>query len=359
MLAVPRLLNRIYDAVQAKVRGSLLKKTLLRWAYAAKRAELRERVIRQDTIWDRFVFGAIRANLGGRVRLICVGSAPLSHAVLDFLRCALGCVISEGYGQTECVGPCTATQMGDCTTGHVGPPLVGCRVKLADFAEMGYYAAEGKGEILVKGPVVFKGYYQLPEETSKAIDQDGWLHTGDIGVWTEEGTLRLIDRKKNIFKLSQGEYIAPEKIENALVSSRFVAQLFVYGESLKSQLVAIVVPDFAFLKSLPKFSAGGVAEVNEGDSSKKLNKNSALKAAILEDLQRLGRRSGLKSFELPKSVYIHGELFTIEGGLLTPTLKSKRNEISKRFSAEIAALYEELAVAAEAQAAEDAKKISS
>ncbi len=94
-LAVPRLLNRIYDAVQAKVRGSLLKKTLLRWAYAAKRAELRERVIRQDTLWDRFVFGAIRANLGGRVRLICVGSAPLSHAVLDFLRCALGCVVRE------------------------------------------------------------------------------------------------------------------------------------------------------------------------------------------------------------------------------------------------------------------------
>ena len=94
---MPRLLNRIYDAVQAKVRGSLLKKTLLRWAYAAKRAELRERVIRQDTLWDRFVFGAIRANLGGRVRLICVGSAPLSHAVLDFLRCALGCVVRENF----------------------------------------------------------------------------------------------------------------------------------------------------------------------------------------------------------------------------------------------------------------------
>lgn len=209
--------------------------------------------------------------------------------------------------------------MGDSTTGHVGPPLVGCRVKLADFADMGYYASEGKGEILVKGPVVFKGYYQLPEETSKAIDSDGWLHTGDIGVWTEAGTLRLIDRKKNIFKLSQGEYIAPEKIENALVSSRFVAQLFIYGESLKSQLVAIVVPDFAFIKSLPKFEKIDA----DKDGNEKLNQNRRLKAAILEDLQRLGRRSGLKSFELPKSVYIHTELMTIEQGLLTPTLKSK------------------------------------
>lgn len=114
---------------------------------------------------------------------------------------------------------------------------------------MGYYACEGKGEILVKGPVVFKGYYKLPEQTSEALDSEGWLHTGDIGVWNKEGTLKLIDRKKNIFKLSQGEYIAPEKIENVLINSRYVAQIFIYGQSLKSTLVAIVVPDMEAIKS--------------------------------------------------------------------------------------------------------------
>lgn len=200
--------------------------------------------------------------------------------------------------------------------------MVGSLVKLADFADMGYYADQGKGEILVKGPVVFQGYYKMPNKTAETLDADGWLHTGDIGVWTEAGTLRLIDRKKNIFKLSQGEYIAPEKIENILINSRYVTQIFVYGESLKSVLVAIVVPDLQYITTSlnPKFKSLDLQHLLKKSTS---NNFASLKSVILEDLQRIGRRAGLKSFELPKSLYIHPDPFTIEQGLLTPTLKSK------------------------------------
>ncbi|KAI2798292.1 hypothetical protein BLOT_013411 [Blomia tropicalis] len=341
LLAVPRLLNRIHDAIYNKVRGNIIKKYLLRLAYQSKRRDLKRRIIRTDTIWDMLVFNKVRASLGGRVRLICVGSAPLSHNVLDFLRCALGCVISEGYGQTECVGPCTATLMGEYTTGHIGPPMASFIVKLVDFADMGYYAADRKGEILVKGPVVFKGYYKMPEKTAETLDSDGWLRTGDIGEWTDNGTLKLIDRKKNIFKLSQGEYIAPEKIENTLINSRYVMQIFVYGESLKSSLVAIVIPNTPYIGTLTNVKFRQL----ELNSKTGLN-HPTLKEAIIDDFKRIGKRTGLKSFELPKNIYVHPDPFTIEQGLLTPTLKSKRNEIVKHFRTEIDALYNQLEVAA-------------
>ena len=135
------------------------------------------------------------------------------------------------------------TLPGDPETGHCGPPLASCYVKLVDVPDMEYYAREGSGEVCVKGPIVFQGYYNDSTRTAEAIDNEGWLHTGDIGSWLPNGTLRIIDRKKHIFKLSQGEYIAPEKIEGIYSRSQFVSQIFVYGESLKSSLVAIVVPE--------------------------------------------------------------------------------------------------------------------
>ncbi|KAH9491084.1 hypothetical protein DERF_015820 [Dermatophagoides farinae] len=360
MLAVPRLLNRIYDAIYAKVRNNILKRCLLHWAYRQKRKDLARHVIRNNTIWDRIVFDRVRQNMGSRLRLICVGSAPLSADVLDFLRVAIDfffetfkynlngfydlVMISEGYGQTECVGPCTATLMGDETTGHVGPPLVGSIVKLADVPDMGYNSCDGRGEILVKGPVVFQGYYKMPEQTAEILDNDGWLHTGDIGYWSAEGTLRLIDRKKNIFKLSQGEYIAPEKIENILINSQYVQQIFIYGDGFKSMLIAIVVPDLDFIQSLDHrfhIELPLIEWTEDQLNSQPLPKNQ-LKELIINDLKRVGQTADLKSFELPKNIYVKKSPFTIEEGLLTPTLKSKRNAISKHFEKEIQMLYKEL-----------------
>ena len=176
---------------------------------------------------------AVQEGFGGRLRLMVVGSAPLATNVINLVRCALGAVIVEGYGQTECTAPCTLTFPGDYEAGHVGPPIAACAVKLVDVAEMEYYACNGEGEICVKGPTVFHGYLNDREKTDEVLDSNGWLHTGDIGKWMENGTLKIIDRKKHIFKLSQGEYIAPEKLENIFIRSPFVAQIFVHGESLK------------------------------------------------------------------------------------------------------------------------------
>ena len=152
----------------------------------------------------------------------------------------------EGYGMTESACVISKTHEDDFTCGHVGSPVACCEVKLDSVPEMNYTTADKRhprGEVCVRGPSVFKGYYKAQDKTDEVVDADGWLHTGDIGLWLPGGRLKIIDRKKNIFKLAQGEYVAPEKIENIYARSKFVAQSFVYGDSLTASLVAVVVPD--------------------------------------------------------------------------------------------------------------------
>ncbi|XP_072095634.1 long-chain-fatty-acid--CoA ligase 5 [Mobula birostris] len=328
---VPRLLTRAYDKVQAEFQ-SPFKKWLLNTAISSKQAELSRGIIRNDSFWDKLIFNKIQATLGGRVRIMVTGAAPISPTILTFLRAALGCPIFEGYGQTECTAGCTFSMAGDSAAGHVGPPLPCNIVKLVDVEDMNYFASKGEGEVCIKGTNVFKGYLKDPERTSEAIDAEGWLHTGDIGKWLPNGTLKIIDRKKNIFKLAQGEYIAPEKIENVYIQSSFVAHVFVAGDSLQSYLVGIVVPD---PEVLPEFAASKGFK----GSYKELCQIPEIKKAILDDLVKLGKQAGLKSFEQVKDLYLHTEMFTIENGLLTPTLKAKRSELSKFFKKQIDHLY--------------------
>ncbi|NXE38286.1 ACSL5 ligase, partial [Ptilorrhoa leucosticta] len=328
---VPRLLNRVYDKIQSGA-NTPVKRHLLNFAVFMKMAEIKQGIFRNDSIWDKLVFKKVQETMGGRVRIMVTGAAPISPSVLTFLRAALGCQIFEAYGQTECSAGSTFSMPGDWTTGHVGAPLACNIIKLDDVEEMSYFSSNNEGEVCIKGPNVFKGYLKDPEKTAEAIDKDGWLHTGDIGKWLPNGTLKIIDRKKNIFKLAQGEYIAPEKIENVYIRSAPVAQVFVHGESLRSFLIGIVVPD---AEMLPEFAA----KLGVKGSFEELCKNPAVKKAILDDLIRLGREAGLKSFEQVKDLYIHTELFSVENGLLTPTLKAKRGDLVKFFRKEIEALY--------------------
>lgn len=328
---VPRLLNRVYDKIQSGA-NTPVKNFLLKFAVFMKTAEIKQGIIRNDSIWDKLIFKKIQETMGGRVRIMVTGAAPISPSVLTFLRAALGCQIFEAYGQTECSAGSTFSMPGDWTTGHVGAPLACNIIKLDDVEEMSYFSSNNEGEVCIKGPNVFKGYLKDPEKTAEAIDKDGWLHTGDIGKWLPNGTLKIIDRKKNIFKLAQGEYIAPEKIENVYIRSAPVAQVFVHGESLRSFLIGIVVPD---AEMLPEFAA----KLGVKGSFEELCKNPAVKKAILDDMIQLGREAGLKSFEQVKDLYIHTELFSVENGLLTPTLKAKRGDVVKFFQKEIEALY--------------------
>jgi long-chain acyl-CoA synthetase len=168
------------------------------------------------------------------------GSAPISKEVLDFLKIAFCCQILEGYGQTECGAPAAITWVKDPTSGHVGGPYPTLEIKLVDVPDMNYTSEDKdeqgnpmpRGEICYRGNNTFKGYFRQPEQTAEALDKGGWVHTGDIGMFLPSGALKIIDRKKNIFKLSQGEYIAPDKIENKIAQSGLVQQIFVYGDSL-------------------------------------------------------------------------------------------------------------------------------
>lgn len=208
----------------------------------------------KHTLYDRLIFSKIKKGLGmDHLRIMISGSAPLGENVMIFFRCMLGVPVVEGYGQTEGTACSSISHPDDITTvGHVGGPSGATEIVLVDVPEMGYRHTDrehrgkpcfGRGEICVRGPTIFKGYYKDEDNTREAIDGEGWLHSGDIGMWREDGTLQIIDRKKNIFKLAQGEYVAPEKIENVLCRSILIGQVFVYGDSLQSYLVAVVVPD--------------------------------------------------------------------------------------------------------------------
>uniref|UniRef100_A0A803W0Q2 Long-chain-fatty-acid--CoA ligase n=1 Tax=Ficedula albicollis TaxID=59894 RepID=A0A803W0Q2_FICAL len=334
---VPRLLNRMYDKIFSQADTSL-KRWILEFAARRKKAEVRNGIIRNDSLWDKLFFNKIQASLGGCVRMIVTGAAPASPTVLGFLRAALGCQVYEGYGQTECTAGCTFTTPGDWTSGHVGAPLPCNLIRLKDVEELNYFASKGEGEVIcVKGPNVFKGYLKDKERTAEALDQEGWLHTGDIGKWLPNGTLKIIDRKKHIFKLAQGEYIAPEKIENIYIRSDPVAQIYVHGDSLQAFLVGIVVPDAEVMPGWAKKRGfeGTYAE---------LCKNKELQQAIMEDMVRLGKESGLHSFEQVKAIYIHSEMFSVQNGLLTPTLKAKRPELRDYFKKQIEELYSSISI---------------
>ncbi|KAK3921551.1 LOW QUALITY PROTEIN: Long-chain-fatty-acid--CoA ligase 5 [Frankliniella fusca] len=327
MPAVPRVLNRIYDKVMAEAANSFVKRLTLSLALSAKESEIRRGILRNNSFWDVLVFRKVQDALGGRVRLMVVGSAPISGAVLSFIRCAAGCLVMEGYGQTECTAPITLTVQGDHVPEHVGPPVACCCVKLVDVPEMEYMAANGQGEVCVKGTNVFQGYFKNPEQTAEVKDSQGWHHTGDIGMWLPNGTLKIIDRKKHIFKLAQGEYIVPDKIEMVYARSQYVHQ---------SCVVAVVVPDVDVIKCW-------ATEHNIPGTLSVLCNNSQVKQLILEDMLAWGKEAGLKYYEQVKDIYLHPDPFSVQNHLLTPTLKSKRPQLKAYFKPQIEDMYVKLA----------------
>ncbi|CAF0999009.1 unnamed protein product [Rotaria sordida] len=333
MPSVPRVLNRMYDTIQATIRQlQSSQQQLSTTGLSAKENGANEDPVARQKVLNDLVIQQVQKSLGGHVKLILCGAAPLSPTVLQFLRRVSGVHIIEGYGQTECCGLSTTHLLGDPSTGHVGVPAHCNMIKLVDVPDMEYFAKDNVGEICIKGPNVFKGYYRDKEKTREAIDRSGWLHTGDIGKWTETGHLQIIDRKKHMFKLSQGEYIAPERIENIYIQSKYIAQAFVYGNSYKSSTVAIIVPDHdVFLKYASEHHISGNME--------ELCKKQEIKDLIFNDIKELEKLNQLKGFELVKDIYLYPDQFSVENNLLTPTMKSKRPELAKYFEKQIDEMY--------------------
>lgn len=193
-----------------------------------------------------------------------------------------------------------------------------------DLSSSGSLLRVVQGEIVMRGPMLFAGYYKDPEKTKAEFDADGFFHTGDIGTLTPQGCLKIIDRKKNIFKLAQGEYIAVEYVESKFSRSEAVEQIWVYGNSLESALVAVVVPKPSWLS---KFSGA---------------EDPAATKAMLEELTKTGKEAGLKGFEMVKAVHLEPEPFSVENDLMTPSMKVKRPQLQKKYQPQLDAMYKGL-----------------
>lgn len=318
-ISVPRLLERTYDKIISKGRDLKgLKKQLFFWAVALG---MHYRIPNGNGLFyriklalaDRLIFSKWRQALGGNVQLIVVGGAALQPRLATIFNAA-GLPVVEGYGMTESSPVISANRMpatGDIRVGTVGLPMPGVEVKIAD-----------DGEILCKGPNVMLGYFREPEFTREVIDEQGWLHTGDIGVMVESRFLKITDRKKEIFKLSSGKYIAPQVIENKLKESIFIEQVMVIGENQKFAS-AIISPDFNFLHSWA--ARHGIHFRDNCELIQIPQILTRFQRVVNEMNKLLGQTEQIKRFRLVC------EEWTPNTGELSPTLKLRRKFLSQRY----------------------------
>ncbi|KAJ2611623.1 medium-chain fatty acid-CoA ligase faa2 [Coemansia sp. RSA 1365] len=339
LTSVPRMLNRIYDRLVAgTVNAPGLTGMLARRAIADKLANLEAGQGNKHAFWDALIFRKIRALLGGNLEFVLTGSAPIDKSVLQFLRVCFCCQVTEGWGATESCGLGVANIPKENQAGRVGIPQHGIELKLEDVPDMNYCSTDKpfpRGEMMVRGPCVFGGYYKDERKTSETILEGGWLATGDIGRINEDGTVSIIDRKKNIFKLSQGEYVAPEALENVYGNDSYVQQIFVHGDSLQSSLVGVIVPDLeTFVPWAQRVGGNGPESIEALCSNKKVNQ------ALLGRLTTIGRKAKLQGYEILKAIKIDHRPFDVEtNGILTPTMKLRRNIAAEHYRPDIDAMY--------------------
>lgn len=340
-VSVPRLYNKFYDGIKAKTSALTgMSKSMFEKGLAAKMHKLTTTGSPYHFFWDRLIFNKMKARLGGCVELMLTASAPIDENVLRFQKCCFCCPIQEAYGQTEGTGGEFCTAKFDNTDGHVGGVKACNEFVLRDVPAMSYLSTdkdeEGnlrpRGEICVRGANVFPGYYKNQEKTDESKDSEGWLMSGDIGIIIPgTNALKLIDRKKNIFKLSQGEYVAPEKIEQTLKLCPMVADIFVHGDSQKPHLIAIIHPEDKLVEDLAK-AQGITGNIEE------LCNNEFIISQIRQQLDEQTKISKLKGFERIKDFYLCPSTFE-SLGVLTTTMKVKRNETKEHFEDKIKMLY--------------------
>ena len=222
--------------------------------------------------------------------MVGCGSAPFSQNIAEFLKIGLLADIREGYGMTENAGCCTACWPDDPSAGGtVGGPVPSAEIKLVDVPELGYRSTDKpfpRGELLMRGGQRFLGYYKDADKTAEALDADGWLRTGDIATLDGQGRFRIVDRVKNIMKLAQGEYVALERVESAYSACPLVAQLFAYGDSLQSYLVAVLVPDPVQLAALVHRRIGMRVDVGDREAVGRCVADPRVAQVVLAELEK-------------------------------------------------------------------------
>lgn len=321
MISVPRLFEKMHARILENAKaGSPIKKIIFNWAQktgekyivAKKRGNVSRTLSMQYSLADKLVFTKVRERMGGRLRFFLSAGAPLSREIGEFFY-AMGITILEGYGLTES-SPCIALNVEENPQfGSVGPILTkgGVEVKIAP-----------DGEILARGPNIMLGYYKKPAETKEVIDDEGWLHTGDIGLLTKENFLVITDRKKSLIVTAGGKNIAPSPIESTMLRSPLIEQIVVLGDKRKF-LSALIYPNLEALKAFASEHKIDFSDVRNFLGTPKIFEY------VSKEIDRLSDR--LARFEQIKKFTLLNEPFTIENGELTPTLKIKRKFIEQKY----------------------------
>ncbi len=322
IVSVPRVYEKVRQEAERRA-GHGIKRMIFDWALRVgerHKQEIADGVQPTSLAWrlaDKLIYSRIRQGFGGHSRAYFSGGAPLGKDMAEWF-CAMGIPILEGYGLTETSPTLSVNRRGAFKIGTVGKVYDDLQVKIAE-----------DGEILVKGPTVFKGYWELPEETRAAF-VDGWFKTGDIGAIDSEGFLSITDRKKDLLKTSGGKFIAPQPIENALKANVLIAHAAVIGDRRKYASV-IVSPHFPLLEDWAR--ANGVT-FNSRQELVESAKVHALYTGIVEDLNKR-----LAHFETIKKILLVPDEFTVATGEITPTLKLKRRVIEAKYQQKIEELY--------------------
>jgi long-chain acyl-CoA synthetase len=324
---------RIFEKVHARVTGLVeeeggVRLRIFRWAFGVGRrvSRLRQQHRRpppllaaQYALADRLVFGKIRARFGGRMRYFVSGSAALSRDVAEWFDAA-GLLILEGYGLTESSAATFVNRPEDPQFGTAGLPLPGVEVRLA-----------GDGEVLLRGPGIMRGYHGLAEQTTEALDADGWLHTGDVGELLDSGHLRITDRKKDLIKTSGGKYVAPQPIEVMFAAlCPLASHIVVHGDG-RNYCTALVTLD------PDELTAWAHSHSLDGIRYADLTRHDDVKAAVQAGVTALNER--LNRWETIKAFRILDHDLTVEAGELTPSLKIKRRFVESKYAALLDEMY--------------------
>jgi long-chain acyl-CoA synthetase len=330
MGAVPRVYEKIYAAIQEKVKNVPPKKAaLFRWAlrvgseaaaYRMQGQPIPVRVAAKLKIADRLVLSKLRAVLGGNVKFMICGAAPISKDIIDFWN-SVGIPFYEVYGMTESTGISHINYRGNYKAGTVGTPMPGYECRIAP-----------DGEILVRGEGVFQGYLNMPEATAEAIDAEGWLHTGDIGEMDADGFLRITDRKKNLIVTAGGKNVAPANIELLITREPLISQVIVIGDRRRflSALITLSAEHLVALQANGTYNGLSAAEIAASDAVRE-----RVQAAIDRANVELARYENIRKYEILERE------FSIDSGEMTPTLKLKRKVIETNHAHIIEAFYEE------------------
>jgi long-chain acyl-CoA synthetase len=326
--AVPRIYEKLYARVQAtRDASSPVKRALLDWAVGVGQARTRAReageqppalVRLQDALAARLVFGRIHELLGGRIRYMVSGGAPLSREIAEFFH-AVGLPVLEGYGLTETTPTLTVNRPDRFRLGTVGLPLDCCEVRIAP-----------DGEILARGANIAQGYHRRPEATAESWDVEGWFHTGDIGEFDADGFLRITDRKKDLIKTSGGKYVAPQKIENLLKLQPHISQAVVIGDNRK-YCVALLTLD---PEEIARWAAARGLPLDGPESAAA---HEAVRELVEAEVAAVNRE--LASYESVKYFRILPHDLSVESGELTPSLKVKRKVMAERYRRQIEEMY--------------------